>query len=141
MQLAGKDSEGWAGAYGTYVDGLSITIAALRPPSMPPSPPTPPLSPLAQIALLSDPLAESTWTVTSGSGIAWSWGGTAGILFSHQESCIETSVALSDHVSTAALDATEPPPIAVTMSCLVIEDACGESPPPPRNHHIVDRPA
>ena len=22
-----------------------------------------------------------------------------------------------------------------------IEDACGESPPPPRNHHIVDRPA
>ena len=64
VQLAGKDSEGWAGAYGTFVDGLSITIAALPPmPQMPPSPPPPPPSspsPLSppQIALLSDPLAE-----------------------------------------------------------------------------------
>ena len=31
--------------------------------------------------------------------------------------------------------------VIVFVIVIVIEDACGESPPPPRNHHLVDRPA
>ena len=31
--------------------------------------------------------------------------------------------------------------IIMIVARTIIEDACGESPPSPRNHHLVDRPA
>ena len=61
---------------------------------------------------------------------------------------IRTITMIDTATATVTLTGTVIATVAVTVvvaatgtNTIIIEDACGESPPHPRNHHLVDRSA